>query len=166
MAISDKLVALEASDELQRYEPPTRQPAQRRLYLAAPAQRDLTDPHSAVNALTGRGFIHAALTRWTSGGLVYGDTKGRFLCRLSPPPQEIWEIRVSAVDQARLFGRFAEPDTLILTKFHTRRKLGSRGSSAWVAAMRECEQTWQDLFDSPPFQRADDSRLCNSGELR
>ena len=109
--------------------------------------KDLTDPLSVVNVLVGRGFVEASLTRWTSGGLVYGDTRGRFLFRLEPPPPEIWEVRVTEpVVQARLLGRFAEPDTLVLTKFHTREKLRKRGSTGWNAAMVECERTWQDLF--------------------
>jgi hypothetical protein len=84
--------------------------------------KDFDDPRSAVNLLVGKGYIAAAMTRWVSGGLVYGDNRrGRYLDRLTSPPPEIWEIRVTEpAVQGRLFGRFAEPDTLILTKFHTR----------------------------------------------
>jgi hypothetical protein len=128
--------------------PKTRHPPKRRLYLAGEAMKDFDDPSSAVNLLVGKGYIEAALTRWTSGGLVYGDRRrGRFLDRLRPPPAEVWEIRVTEpVTQARLFGRFAEPDTIILTKFHTRRHLGNEGSQAWKDAMRKCVATWDDLF--------------------
>jgi hypothetical protein len=94
----------------------------RRLYLTSSAMRDFDDPTSAVNMLDGNGFVAAAMTRWVSGGRVYGNKRrGLFLDRLSGPPPEIWEIRITEpIVQARLFGRFAEPDTLILTKFHTK----------------------------------------------
>jgi hypothetical protein len=110
--------------------------------------KDFDDPQSAVNSLVGKGFVAAAMTRWVSGGRVYGDhRRGRFLDRLAAPPPEVWEIRVTEPTvQARLFGRFAEPDTLILTKFHTRSYLGKRGSAAWNAAMTTCVQTWDATF--------------------
>jgi hypothetical protein len=124
--------------------------------LSNQALADLNDPLSAVNVLCGgRGFIDAALTRWTTGDLVYADDrkKCRFLCRLHPPPPEIWDIRVTAPTvQARLFGRFAEPDTLILTKFHTRPMLGDKGSPGWNMAMAACVSAWANLFGATaPF---------------
>src|SRR5262249_23009601 len=143
----------EAVGKLRRYVPRTRRAPRRRLYLAAKAMKDLDNPSSAVNLLVGKGFIEAALTRWVSGGLVYGDIKGRFLDRLGPPPPEIWEVRVTdPTVQARLFGRFAEPDTLILTSFHTRSFLGRKGSAGWLAAMSDCANVWDELFpENPPF---------------
>lgn len=120
--------------------------------------KDFSNPSSAVNLLVGKGFIESAFTRWVSGDLVYGDKKmGRFLGRLLPPPPEIWEIRVTEpVVQARLFGRFAEPDTLILTNFHTRRHLGSKGSAPWTQAMANCVNSWDALFPGiPAFEGPD-----------
>ncbi|HKT19053.1 MAG TPA: hypothetical protein VJR47_13485 [Stellaceae bacterium] len=121
--------------------------------MAQEAYKDFTDTSSAVNLLVGKGFVEAALTRWTSGGRVYGNARrGLFLDRLDPPPSEIWEIRVtSPIVQARLLGRFAEPDTLILTKFYTRQHLGKKSSTAWKNAMKECEETWKSLFEEAPF---------------
>lgn len=148
MSIQVTIVRLEAAGKLVRYTPRTRQPPRRRLYLAPLALNDLNNPQSATNILTGRGYIEASLTRWTSGGRVYGDEKrGRFLFRLDPPPPEIWEIRVTEpVVQARLLGRFAEPDTLVLVKFFTRQLLGEKGSSQWAAGMATCENIWKELF--------------------
>ena len=111
------------------------------------ALEDLTNPESAVNILTGRGAIEAALTRWTAGNWIYGDTRGRFLFRLGSPAPEIWEVRVTEPDvQARLFGRFAEPDTLILSKFHTRPYLGKKGSAAWNGAIAAAVVAWESAF--------------------
>ena len=157
MSIRERTTQLQTSGRLVAYVPRTRQPARRRLYLAPPARHDLISPDSATNILSGRGFIEAALTRWTSGGRIYGDERrGRFLFRLEPPPPEIWEIRVTEpVVQSRLLGRFAEPDTLILAKFYTRSLLGDKGSVAWAAGMATCETTWNDLFDNTaPFAAA------------
>ena len=154
MSTSTTIVSLEGAGKLTRYTPRTRHPPKRRLYLAQPALKDLTDSQSAVNILVGRGFLEASLTRWVSGGLVYGDEKrGRFLFRLEAPPPEVWEVRVTEPTiQARLLGRFAEPDTLILTKFYTRQLLGDKGSAAWAGAMGECVSTWTGLFGSiAPF---------------
>jgi hypothetical protein len=154
MSIRATINQLQAIGQLVPYVPQTRQPARRRLYLALPAVNDLTNANSATNILSGRGFIEAALTRWTSGARIYGDEKrGRFLFRLEPPPPEIWEIRVTEpVVQCRLLGRFAEPDTLVLAKFYTRSLLGNKGSREWAAGMANCEATWNELFGTAhPF---------------
>jgi hypothetical protein len=135
----------------------TRKP-RRRLYLTMEARRDLFDPTSAVNLLSWnkkstRGCIEADLDLWVLGGRVYLNERARFLCRLWPPPPEIWEVRVTEPrPQVRLFGRFIEPDTLILTKFHLRDQLGKRESRVWITAMRDCERKWAALFPAtPPF---------------
>ena len=153
MSISSNVLALEADGKLTRHEPRKGLTSRRRLFLAAPAMKDFTDTSSAVNMLVGRGFVEASLTRWTAGGRVFGNKRrGLFLDRLSPPPPEIWEIRVTEpVVQARLFGRFVGPNTLILTKFYTRQLLGKKGAVSWQNAMAECEETWDGLFDEPPF---------------
>jgi hypothetical protein len=88
------------------------------------------------------------MARWVLGGLVYGNReRGLFPDRLDPPPPEVWEIRVIEHNpQARLFGRFAEQDTLILTAFHTRGHLGKKASRAWSDAMSACTSSWERLF--------------------
>lgn len=149
MSIQAEIARLEGLGKLRRYVvPATRNAPKRRLYLAIEAMSDLDKRDSAVNLLVGRPFIEAALARWVSGGRIYGNKRrGLFLDRLDPPPSEIWEIRVTEpVTQARLFGRFAEPDTLILSRFHTRQMLSDRGSAAWKSATQACEACWNDLF--------------------
>lgn len=148
MSIRAHISALELDGKLVRYMPRVPHPPKRRLYLGPEAQNDLNDPRSAVNVLVGKGWIIAALDRWTLGERIYGSSKrGEFLDRLDPPPSEVWEIRVTVPNvQARLFGRFAEPDTLILTKFHTRGFLGKRGSQAWKQAMHGCAKIWETHF--------------------
>jgi hypothetical protein len=153
MSIVATLSALEAEDKLVRYIPTSsRRKPGRRLYLTKQANKDRTAPNSAVNILmgsTGRAFIEAALTLWTLGDQVYGNDEGkcRFMCRLEPPPLEIWDVRVTEPrPQARLFGRFIEPNTLVLTNFHTRDFLGKKGSVNWAYAMNACETAWKSLF--------------------
>jgi hypothetical protein len=155
MSIAATIAALEASGRLRRFKPRGRHPAKRRLYLTQSAQAELHNSQSAVNILVGRGFIEASLMRWVSGGRIHAERRRcRFLCRLEPPPPEIWDIRVTEpVVQARLFCRFADRDTLILTGLHTRGLLGKKGSSMWQNAMTDCEQSWKDLFGiTAPFQ--------------
>jgi len=151
MSTQDEIKKLEASGILVRYMPRNPRPPKRRLFLAPDAQKDLTDPSSATNSLVGKAFIVAALERWVLGERVYGTRRGEFLDRIDPPPPEIWEIRVTPPSvQARLFGRFAEPDTLIVTKFHTRSMLGNKGSQGWTHAMSACDKCWAGLFPATP----------------
>lgn len=149
------IAALEAAGRLTRFVPRIRGAPRRACFLTEKALHDLNDAGSAVNVLTGKASIMNALTTWTSGGLVAQRRPGKcgFLCRLVGPPPEIWEIRVTQpVVQARLFGRFAEPDAIVLTNFHTRRMLGDKGSPNWKLAMETCEKSWNDLFASAkPF---------------
>src|ERR1051326_6188784 len=148
ISVANRLSALEAGKRIVPYRPVSRYPARRRLYLAEQAIRDFNDRGSAVNMLVGAGVIEAAMTRWVLGGLVFGNRRrGLFLVRLQPPPPEVWEMRVIEHNpQARLFGRFAEQDTLILTAFYTRAHLGKKGSRAWCDAMNACVASWERLF--------------------
>ena len=158
MSIADLILALEHQGQLRRFLPPrTRLPAVRRLYLAVPAMKDFDDPHSAANYFSGRSFVEGALTRWVLGGRVWAverrkKREGGFLKRLEPPPNDVWEVKVTEPrPQVRLFGRFAEADTLILTKFHLRDSLKEKGSSQWGAAMTECDNLWSALFPRIPI---------------
>jgi hypothetical protein len=156
MSIQPAIIKLEASGVLVRYMPRNSRQPKRRLFLAPDAQKDLIDPVSATNSLVGKGFIVAALEKWVLGEKIYGKKRGEFLDRLDPPPPDIWEIRVTPPSvQARLFGRFALPDTLILTKFHTRSMLGNRGSQGWMLAMKACDDCWSGLFPGNPCFVAD-----------
>jgi hypothetical protein len=153
MSITQALQALQQSRELTPWKSPrSRRTARRRLYLTMEALRDLQDPASAINLLAWnkgrtRGLIEAALDRWVLGDLVYLNKKRRYMCRLDPPPPEIWEVRVTEPQpQVRLFGRFIEPDTFIITKFRSRTELGDKGSRAWESAMRDCARRWTQLF--------------------
>lgn len=152
------IATLEAAGKLRRFVPRSRQAPKRRLYLADLATREFDDPSSATNVLVGKGFIESSMTRWVLGERVYGDArKGRFLTRLRAPPPEIWEIRVTEpVTQARLLGRFAEPNTLVLIKLHTRRYLGKSGSDAWSGAMAECHDWWSNAFPAVELFSASD----------
>lgn len=157
MSIATEIASLEAGNKLMRYVPLGGRQPSRRLYLTEGAVKDLSDPNSATNLLVGRGVIEAALARWCLKGRVIGNTKrGTFIDRLCSPPAEIWEVRVTEANvQARLFGRFGEPDTLILSAFHTRGLLGDRGSAGWQDAMARCEATWKSLFPNhAPFSGA------------
>jgi hypothetical protein len=154
MSIAPLIAALYAAGKLRKCPLRSRLPAKRRLFLTESAVKDLEDPNSATNILAVRGFIESAMARWVLGERIYADERGRprFLKRLDAPPPEVWEIRVIEPRvQARLFGRFAEPDTLILNRFYSRGVLRDRKKSAaqdseWRTAMVECESIWKTLF--------------------
>jgi hypothetical protein len=154
MSIRPHILGLEKAGKLWRYAPPGL-PAKRRLYLTENAVRDLQDANGIIPLMGLRGMVEGGLKRWVHGDRVFTDLNGkpRFLKDLSPPPPEIWEIRFTDPRvQVRLFCRFAEPDTIIGTKFHTRQLLGKKGSEQWRAALEACEKTWKELFPTfPPF---------------
>jgi hypothetical protein len=144
-SIPEQILELENSGKLRRFNPVSRRPAKRRAFLTVAAQQDYDNLESAVNRTCGQGYIKAALTRWTTGEYVYAG----FLKPLKAPPPEVWEIRVTdPTPQARLIGRFADCDTIVLTKFYTREHLGKFGSANWVSAMGNCCQSWKLLFGS------------------
>jgi hypothetical protein len=149
MSIRPYIVEHVKRGRLHRFAPPSRKRAGRRLFLTEKAMVDLTKPDGIVNLMALRGCVEAELKRWVFTGLVWVDLEGkpRFLKPLCPPPSEIWELRFTDPRvQIRLFGRFAEPDTIIGTKFHTRGMLGKKGSAQWRGAMNACEKSWDELF--------------------
>lgn len=156
MSIISTIQNLEAQGSLLRYVPQrTLKPARRRLYLSPRMNQLLNDQLSPVNLLVGRGHIEAALTFWTIGDRIYDDGRHPsgpgFLKRLEGPPPDVWEIRVTnPTPQARVFGRFAEPDTFIATDMHTRGYLGKKGSAAWAASCQQCADDWYELFPNNP----------------
>ena len=160
MSIEMRIAALEAPGAptpLTRYKLMGGLPAKRRLYLTGAAMADLTNSSSAINLLSDRGRIDAALHRWVSGGRVFGNKKrGLFIDRLDPPPNEVWEIRITEpLVQVRGMVRFAAANTIIVTKFYTRPFLGDYGSHNWGTAMSDCVAQWGILFpDHTPHIRA------------
>lgn len=159
MSINDRINALERSGDVMRFQPQTRKALKRELFLVPAVINALNDRSSAVCLLVGRGHIFSAMERCVRGERVYAQGgKGGFLKRLQSPPAEIWEMRVTEpVAQARLFGRFARPDTIVVTHSHTRSALGKKvvrklPSRHWMSAMKECEAAWNELFPtSDPF---------------
>lgn len=125
------------------------------MFLTPRAAGEYADRHSAVNMLVGKGFVRNALERWVSGGLIIGSvassTSKTFLSRLDPPPDDVWEIRLTEPTvQARIFCRFVSRDALIVTNMHTRDMLGGKGSHGWAAAMAACTHEWGQLLPGEP----------------
>lgn len=156
MSIARSIVELESKGELTRYEPArTLRRARRRLFMTKRMTQLLHNPSSPVNLLVGRGFIEGYLTQWTVGDYLYDNGRGGagFIKRLESPPPEIWEIRVTYPQpQVRIFGRFAEPDTLIATDMHTRDFLRKKGSLSWISTCNQCVSDWDEIFPgAAPF---------------
>jgi hypothetical protein len=149
MSISDEIAALESAGKLFRIAPfRTTKPAKRRMYLSERAANDLLGRQSAIQILGLRADVAAAMTRWVVGEWVYGNPRAkRFLHRLDSPPPEVWEFRVTEPDvQVRIIGRFAEVDTFIASRIHTRAHLGDYGSQAWQDAKDDASTMWSELF--------------------
>jgi hypothetical protein len=145
---------LEAAGRLLRFEPKSRKPLKRSLFLTVGAVTALNDANSALNLLgVKRGQVFAHFERWVRGERMYASNgKGTSIKRLSGGV-EVWTLRITEpVVQVRLFCRFARPYTLVGTHLHTRPMLGRKGSKAWKRAIKDCQDTWESLFPShPPF---------------
>lgn len=163
MSTAIMLATMESQGALTRYLPRSRHEPERRLYMTREALNDFEDEYSTTNILGLRGQIEAALTHWALNEQIYADDEGEasFLKRLEAPPPEIWNIRVTESDvQARLFGRFIEPDTLVLTRFYPRGffspklKKGkkptpqqkAKEAKKWRQEMEACVAAWLKLF--------------------
>ncbi|MGV8833271.1 MAG: hypothetical protein ACOH2N_14955 [Devosia sp.] len=146
----------------------------RGLLLSKTAHENVHAEEGTLLSMLGRQqIVKAELDRWVEGKLVY-DGIGRengFLIQLDPPPEEIWELRITCPrPQIRLLCRFLTPDLIIGLNFETRDKLGEYGSPEWLAAMNKCEKDWDALFPNVrPFvgktiheyvtEKCDDIRL-------
>jgi hypothetical protein len=77
----------------------------------------------------------------------YKKPKSTYLARLDPGRDEVWEIRSRFPKRGiRVFGRFAERNTLILLNWEYRERLGGPGSPEFIIEMRKCKAEWRKLF--------------------
>jgi hypothetical protein len=160
MSTAVALTHLEAAGLLRRFVARSRRPSLRRLYLTRHAWDQATNPRSSIGLFGLLGEVEAAMAHWTLGDLVYADGRGEpsFLKRLEEPPPEVWNIRVTQPrTQVRLFGRFVEPDALIVTHAVLRGDLsrkGRRSPKKWTAVMNACVASWNGLGLGAPFAGA------------
>lgn len=144
-AISDRL----ASGEIKPYVSLSCHKPRRAIYLTKKAEAEIRN--SALQILAGTPAILGALDAWTLGQWIPGNKKrGEFLVPLDPPPDDVWEIKIRApCVQGRLFIRFIDADVLLGTHTHTRGHL----DSGFQEAMKECVDTWEELFPGAlPFR--------------
>jgi hypothetical protein len=81
----------------------------------------------------------------------YKKPKATYLSRLDPVADEVWEIRsVDPSPSLRIFGRFAEVDTLILLNWEFRKPLGGPGSGGFDIEREKCKVEWKKLFQTYP----------------
>jgi hypothetical protein len=98
------------------------------------------------------GLLWAATDMFVEGRLItmalddpYKKPKATYMARLGPPQDEVWEIRVlDPKPGIRLFGRFAEQDSLIVLTWARREELP--GSKEWRDAREGCKAEWRRLF--------------------
>lgn len=93
--------------------------------------------------------LRADLDHYVEGGFI--DPK--YLTRLRPKREEVWEIRSPRPSPSiRVFGRFALRDVFIATHYEVRPPLRGFGSRQWRDAIERCKTEWRNLFPSyQPF---------------
>lgn len=107
-----------------------------------------TDPDWEVRC----NFLRADFDRFIGGNLIpvaAGIRGGRhaYLKQLSPPGDEIWEIRSRDPNPSiRVFGRFADKDFFVALTWSRRPDLGGPESRQWRDASVECATEWRNLF--------------------
>lgn len=157
MSIHEMLRRLEGDGKLVRFHEPTRFPEQRMLYISLDLVRQLRDPRSSVRFFGQAIPMQAMFEHWAGGGEIMVRLGGRSgdaeLARLEPPPEEIWELRVTrCAPQVRIFCRFAARDTLVALTAWNRDQLGgvnrsrNRPGKSWPEAMYGCLSEWNRLF--------------------
>lgn len=147
MSINDLIATKVHEGKLVPYLP-LRGVSNRRAFLSSKVMDEINKPMSAVNAFGASGYVKAALTKWVLGEPIY---KG-FLKKLAEPPPGIWEIRVTQpMPQFRVFLRFAAKDTIIVSGIYSRGRVDERGSNEWSAAMNECADLWNELFEGHAY---------------
>ena len=104
------------------------------------------------------GYFSGDLDEFVSGkilhvALVSKRHKNAELARLSPPNDEIWELRSQAPPPGlRLFGRFAERDCFIGLICLERKSLGGKSNNIWNWVSNSIKSKWQNLFPAySPF---------------
>ena len=157
MSIHEMLQQLEGEGKLVRFLPPDGVAEKRQLFLTSGLYQEFSDRRSSFNFFGQMPAARIAFGRWVTGNLVtvrlgLGNT-GAELARLEPPPEEIWEFRITEpVPQLRVFARFAAPDILVATAAVNRDRLGrafsrsQKQNKAWTEAMYGCISEWTRLF--------------------
>lgn len=163
MSIYERLSEAEEQGTIIRYR---RAPIEekRALYVTASFFRELSHPGSAIDFFGQKFSVSALFTRWLNGSPLSIRLHDRAfqaeLARLEPPPEEIWEMRITVPrPQLRVFGRFAERDVFVAMFAINRDRLGrafsanGRKNQSWQGAMYECEAIWNGILGgAEPFR--------------
>jgi len=109
-------------------------------------------------------FVAGEVIRVRVGKIMKRDRSD--MVRLDDPSEEVWEIRYLEPKRSiRLFGRFAEIDSFIVTGCVSRDALGGPGDPAWEEAKKQCQTDWRNLLPAYPAHSAKefpDGYLTNS----
>lgn len=158
ISIKDFIKTHEERGLLKRVAAPSGQREIRGILLCPHAHRALYDRNSPIRILGASPLTQVALERWVVGAPMLvrfgGKRSDGFLARLDPPPEEVWEFRVTQPrPHVRALGRFISQDLILVTHIYTRNHLGRAGSSAWTAALNDCVTEWDNLFpDNAPLR--------------
>jgi hypothetical protein len=128
------------------------------LYGTREINRLVTGPWANEKEEVRCGRLWQDFDRYTDGRFItvaldnpYKKPKSTYLARLDPGRDEVWEIRSRFPKRGiRVFGRFADIDTLILLNWEYRDNLGGPGSDEFKVEARKAKAEWRRLFSTYP----------------
>ncbi len=157
MSIEDQLVARESDGSIHAFKPPKGFNAKRALYITAPVLREITGKNTNVDFHKCKMDIERVFDSWVKGDefrvSAGGPGKGAVLAKLDPPPDGVWELRITEPKtQFRVFCQFAKKDVLVATAIENRNVLGNKYTASgkfaaeWQRVMHSSINTWNRLF--------------------
>lgn len=174
MSIEDQLVAREKDGSIHAFKPPKGFKAKRALYISTPVLREITGPNTNVAFHKCKMDIERVFDSWVKGDefrvSATGAGKGATLAKLDPPPEGVWELRITEPKtQFRVFCQFAKKDVLVATGIENRGILGNKYTAngkfavQWQRVMHGSNNAWNGLFSSCAPAVTTDLNLLISG---
>jgi len=122
-----------------------RETQERAIYVSRDIYRFLTQPSADPAANGDRRKLHRLFDRFISGQEISAafkrNIKGSNIKRLSPPNAEVWEFKVKARPQLRVFGRFAAKDLFLAITGPV-----DRANCDFQAEKIRCQYEWSKLL--------------------
>jgi hypothetical protein len=174
MSIEGQLVARETDGSIYAFKPPKGFKAKRALYLSIPVLREITGTNTNVAFHKCKMDIERVFDSWVKGDEIRvstkGSGKGATLAKLDPPPDGVWELRITEPRvQFRVFCQFAKKDFLVATAIENRGVLGNKYTAngkfarEWQRVLQHSNKEWGRLFPTFDPLSTPDLNLLLSG---
>lgn len=174
MSIEDQLVAREEDGKIHAFKPPKGFKAKRALYISSSVLKEITGANTNVAFHKCKMDIERVFDSWVKGDEFRvsetGSGKGATLAKLDPPPEGVWELRITEPKtQFRVFCQFAKKDVLVATAIENRNILGDKYTAngkfakEWQRVMHGSKNAWDGLFPGCAPVVVSDLNLLISG---